>query len=249
MRRLLDLLTGRRRPAPAAAFDAALAPDAPFAAIGDVHGRDDLLARLFDRLDRDHPGRPVILVGDLIDRGEDSAGVIARLRQRPEITVLLGNHEAMLLAFLDDEERKPGRWLRHGGLQMLASYGIGGITPTTAGPAALARARDALRAAMGEAALAWLRDRPLLWRSGNVVVTHAGADPALPPEDQSDELVWGHPRYDRPRGDGLWIVHGHKVVPEPQVAPGRIAIDTGAYATGRLTAALVDPGGVRFLSA
>ncbi|TNC66853.1 metallophosphoesterase [Rubellimicrobium roseum] len=247
MKRLLDLF-GRRRAAPVP-FDAPLAPAEPLAVIGDVHGRDDLLARLLDRLGREAPDHRVILVGDYLDRGEGSAAVLRRLPARPDLVCLKGNHEAMCLGFLEDPPREGRRWLANGGLQTLASFGVGGLTPTS-GPEPLYEARDRLAVAMGEELIGWVQARPLHWASGNVAVTHAGADPALPMEEQDRRaLLWGHPRFaETPRVDGLWIVHGHTIVPEPLAEAGRVAIDTGAYATGRLTAALIGPGELRFLS-
>src|SRR6056297_3043779 len=99
------------------------------------------------------------------------------------------------------------------------------------------------------ARIAWLRARPLSWRSGNVWALHAGADPHQPLDSQGDEvLLWGHPAFRRsPRRDGQWVVHGHTIVEHPHTAEGRIAVDTGAYATGRLSAALIECGAVRFL--
>lgn len=226
------------------------APDRPLAVVGDVHGCDDLLGRLLDRLAREEPDRQVVLVGDLIDRGEDSAGVIRRLMGRPEIVVLGGNHEEMLLELLDMPELAGTNWVRNGGLQTLASYGIGGLGVSPP-PEALAEAARRLRAAMGEEAVAWLRARPLWARTGNVAVVHGGADPDLALELQPrTALLWGHRRFGhRPRPDGLWVAFGHVIRPEPFAEGGLIGMDTGAYATGRLTAALVDRGSVRFVEA
>lgn len=248
MRRLLDLLARRGRAAPAA-FDAPLAPGRPMAVIGDVHGRDDLLGRMLDRLGEEAPDHEVVLVGDLIDRGEASAAVLGRLMARPGIVVLRGNHEAMLLDFLADPQGGGPVWLRNGGLQTLASFGVGGLGAKP-GPEALARAAERLALALGEEAIGWLRSLPLLWRSGNVAVVHAAADPSRPLEEQEEAaLLWGHPRFEEvPRADGIWVVHGHTVLSEPRVAEGRIGVDTGAYATGRLTAALIDGNGVVFAS-
>ncbi len=241
MRRLLDLLGGR-----GAGFDAPVMPDGPIAVIGDVHGCDDLLARMLDWLDREAPDHRPVMVGDLIDRGEDSAGVLRRVMGRPEIVALKGNHEAMCLAFLDEPEAQGQQWLRNGGLQTLASFGVRlpGSEPEEMREAAL-RLRDA----MGEAMGAWLRERPLLWRSGNVAVVHAGADPRRPLEEQEEEvLLWKRPRRgERARADGVWLVHGHSIVAEPEVQGGRVNVDTGAFATGVLTAVLMAPGAARFV--
>lgn len=240
MRRLLDLL-GRRD-----AFDAPVMPERPVAVIGDVHGCDDLLARMLDWLEREAPDHLPVMVGDLIDRGENSAGVLRRVMDRPEITAIKGNHEAMCLAFLDKPEAQGKQWLRNGGLQTLASFGVRlpGSEPEEMKEAAL-RLHDA----MGDGMVAWLRDRPLWWRSGNVAVVHAGADPRHPMEEQQEEiLLWHRPhRGERARTDGLWVVHGHTIVAEPEVDRGRVNLDTGAFATGVLTAGLMAPETARFV--
>lgn len=249
MKRLLDLI--RRPAAPSVApFGAPLAPEHPLAVIGDVHGCDALLGRLIDRIEAEAPGHEIVVVGDLVDRGEDSAGVLRRLAGRPDVVTLMGNHEAMLIEFLDEPERRGSRWLWNGGLQTLASFGVGGIA-TSANADALRDARDRLLQAMGRDLVAWLRERPMGCRSGNVAVVHAGADPAYAIEDQDEKvLLWGHPDFPRrPRQDGVWVVHGHVIQPEPSAEDGRIGVDTGAYATGRLTAALIRPGSVEFLTA
>lgn len=247
MRRLLD----RLRPAPPAAVPMdPPRPGRPLAVIGDVHGRDDLLGRLLNRLGREEPHRLVVMVGDLIDRGEDSAGVLRRLRARPDIVALGGNHEAMLLDFLEDPGPQGPGWIRNGGLQTLASFGIGGLG-VAPGAEALRDAAWRLSEALGPEGRAWLRARPLWLVSGNVAVVHAAADPALPFEAQArDTLLWGHPHFGkRPRADGLWVAYGHVVRAEPSARDGRIATDTGAFGTGRLTAALIDDGAVRFIEA
>lgn len=225
-------------------------PEAPFVVIGDIHGRSDLLSRLLGRLE---PGLPVICVGDYVDRGEDSAGVLRMLKDRPDIVCLMGNHERMMLDFLSEPGRKGPLWVLNGGLQTLSSFGVGGAEGLhgDAGEAALIRLRDALADAMGAAMVAWVAQRPLIWRSGNVAVVHAAADPEMPIDMQPDKtLIWGHPAFARTlRRDGIWVVHGHTIVDHPKVGAGRISVDTGAFATGRLTAAIVSADGVRFVEA
>ena len=238
-------------------FGACPTPSQPFYAVGDIHGRDDLLGRMIDVIRQDAQGKAVriVCVGDVIDRGDASAAVLHRLlaiTQDPksDLVCLRGNHEDMMRHFLRDPERHGARWLRHGGLQTLASFGIAGVSESTAG-AGLRVARDQLATAMGGTLLGWLEALPLQWSSGNVTVVHAGADPARPIEAQDgDTLVWGHPDFRRVcRHDGQWIVAGHTVVETPEVRDGRISIDTGAYATGRLTAVHVAAQGLRFLQA
>lgn len=224
----------------------------PIVAVGDIHGRIDLLDRMVARMRDTLPEAVPVFVGDYVDRGEHSAAVISRLMQLTDAgaVCLMGNHEQMLLDYLDDPEGRGGLWLRNGGLQTLASFGVGGVSLSTRG-LELARARDELVVRMGEAMIGWLRARPLSWTSGTVAVVHAGADPALPLDLQDPRnLLWGHKDFRRKaRTDGLWIVHGHTIVPEPAVEGGRIAIDTGAYATGLLSGVMLAGSDMAFLTA
>lgn len=250
LRAFMRKFGGAGKPAPAG-FPSPL-PDAPFLAIGDIHGRIDLLDQLLERIG--NGAEPLIFVGDYVDRGEESAKVLSRLHRlandgaRP-VTCLKGNHEAMLLDFVKTPERSGRRWLRNGGLQTLASYRIGGVSEGSSG-ADLEIGRDAFVKAIGHDVLEWMAAMPTRWASGNMAVVHAGADPALPLEAQDEEtLIWGHPQFSQiPRDDGLWIVHGHTIVETPQAREGRISIDTGAYATGRLTALDMRGDGPEFLS-
>lgn len=243
IRSLLSALGNRgRKP-----FSSVPAPDRPFFAIGDIHGEYGALDRLFDHLEPLTGESPVICVGDYVDRGDRTAAVLDRLHRvetafPDRFICLMGNHEAMLLAFLDEPETGGPRWLRHGGLQTLASYRVPFIRDD------MVATRDALVGAMGAPMVDWLRARPAIWRSGNVAVTHAGADPTRPLDAQPESaFVWGHPDFARlPRADGIWVVHGHVVVDSPFAYQGRVAIDTGAYATGMLTAARIGPEGIEF---
>ena len=237
--------------------DTPLAAESPFYVIGDIHGRDDLLARLLNRIadDSPAPNPRVVCVGDYVDRGEDSAGVLRRLfalSQDPasHVTCLMGNHEDMMLKFLNDPATHGPRWLRNGGLQTVASFGVRQVSQYM-DETALKATRDRLRGAMGEALESWLRALPVRWENGNITVVHAGADPARALSDQDrSTLLWGHASFlTTPRTDGNWLVFGHTVVAEPYAKLGRVAIDTGAYATGRLTAVCIGQNTARFLQA
>ncbi|RWR29891.1 serine/threonine protein phosphatase [Sinirhodobacter populi] len=215
------------------------APERPLAVIGDVHGCLGLLNGLRARIRAESPEARTILVGDMIDRGPDSRGVLEQAwKERENLVALRGNHEQMMLDFLDDPETAGARWLRHGGAATLASFGVTVSTPDTA-------TRDSLRRALPPGMEDWLRTLPLFWQSGNVVVTHAGADPRTPLAQQNpDHLLWGHPGFGRvPRRDGLWIIHGHNIVGRPRSRDGVVSIDTGAWRGGGLTAALIFPPG------
>lgn len=229
-------------------FDAAIAPDRPFYAVGDVHGCASKLQTLLQGIQDN--SAPLVFVGDYVDRGEHSATVLREvmdLDAQDNVTCLIGNHEEMLLNFLDDPQKKGPRWLRYGGLQTMASFGVRGIATGLKGEA-LDIAAAGLREAMGDTMIDWLRNLPTHWVSGNISVVHAAADPEVPIADQAAKVLrWGHPDFeDTPRKDGVWVLHGHTIVDQPHMKSGRIAIDTGAYATGRLTAAHVTSGDVTF---
>jgi len=223
-----------------------LAPLERFYAVGDIHGRLDLLQRLLAALDTDCP---IVFVGDYVDRGEYSAQVLRHLRHLStnsdrQLTCLMGNHEDMLLRFLDDPEGMARMWWHNGGQQTLASYGIA----TSAGE--VFEIADKLRSAMGQPLLDWLQSRPLTWTSGNVTAVHAALDPTKPVDEQTERTcLWGHPRFpSQRRRDGQWVVHGHTIVTDPKIENRVISVDTGAFATNHLTAAEFSPGQVRFLS-
>jgi len=250
LKSILSVFTGRANHR--VAFDPP-SPDAPFYVIGDIHGCLGPLTELIARIDRESPEARLVFVGDYIDRGEESRGVIDHLRSLDRVRAvrpvfLAGNHEVMCLQFLDAPYDIGKRWLRFGGLQTLASYGVG--LPTGTQGASMTDVRHALADAMGADTIAWIRSLPRMWRSGNVVVVHAAADPEMPIEAQTeDALIWGHPKFGAtPRRDGLWVAHGHTIVDRPVAEAGKIAVDTGAYATGHLTAARVSAEGVSFLT-
>lgn len=224
-------------------------------AVGDIHGRVDLLERLLTRIAEDLAGHggpaEIVFLGDYVDRGDDSRKVLDVLNEMADLSdarpvFLMGNHEQMLLEFLRDPTRG-ARWIRYGGLQTLMSYGVGGATAQ--GEAEFEKLRDRLAEAMAHH-VPFLERLSLKHRSGNVLFVHAAADPQLPPEDQEPEtLLWGCPSFDRvQRTDGLWVVHGHTIVSKPRTDAGRVSIDTGAYYSGQLTAARIEGKKLDFLT-
>jgi serine/threonine protein phosphatase 1 len=251
---LFGRLFGFSRARPGPADLGSPRPEAPLYVIGDIHGCADLLDWMIDLIDADRAGQTVVTVGDYVDRGEQSAAVLDRLfhlntSDRSRFVCLMGNHERMMLEFLDQPAERGPRWLRNGGIETMASFGIGGITDA-AGPEQLIAARHALAKALPAHLVSWLRRLPQSWSSGNLWVVHAAADPRQPMAAQeSQTLLWGHADFlNRPRDDGIWVAHGHTVVTSPGAAQSRIATDTGAYFTGVLTAAAIAPGApVRFL--
>lgn len=226
-------------------------------AIGDLHGRHDLLLRLIDRIADDaaidETPPTLVFLGDYIDRGEnarDTVDTLLALSQHAEIETvfLMGNHEQMLLRFLSNPAAG-ARWLEFGGLQTLLSYGVGGVGDLRS-KAGAERIRGALIDALGPH-LEFIEGLRMSHRAGNLFFAHAGADPALPVEEQDVvTLLWGCRAFlESERSDGVWVVHGHFVVDQPVAERGRIAVDTGAYFTGRLTAARITGGEVGFLEA
>ncbi|MEO0622285.1 MAG: metallophosphoesterase [Pseudomonadota bacterium] len=257
LRRLLGGKTERRRALARPEIEMpAIAPERPVYAVGDLHGRADLLLRIIEMIMEDCAGVPgppsVVFLGDYIDRGDEVRTTLAMLEELArheeiETVFLMGNHERMLLNFLEDPAQET-RWLRVGGLQTCLSFEVGAYE--TSSRVELARVQAELVAALGPH-LRFLRELRTIHQAGNVLFVHAAADPSRAPDAQTEEaLLWGHAEFERrPRADGLWVVHGHRVVSAPRIERGRISVDTGAYFSGALTAAAIAPGEVRFLTA
>jgi serine/threonine protein phosphatase 1 len=212
-------------------------------AIGDVHGRDDLLAEMHSIVHHDAyahqaPRNVVIYLGDLIDRGPESRAVIDRLLDDPipglEPIFLMGNHEETLLEFLDDT-RVVLPWLAYGGEATLASYGI--HRPESLETEELLRLQDELRAALPARHLEFLRGLRLMHVEGDYLFVHAGIRPSVPLAGQTaQDVLWIRDDFLRSERDfGKIIVHGHSITERPDVRRNRIGIDTGAFASGRLT--------------
>lgn len=223
-------------------------------AVGDVHGCVSL-CRAIERRIADE-GLPVTIVwlGDLIDRGPDSRGVIEHMLAPPRQGIsrhcLLGNHEDMALRFLDAPMANRD-WLGFGGRETLASYGVP-AGDENADPAKLAaRFREVLLAEH----LDFLRSRPVMIRAGRYILTHAGAAAETPLMRQTRaDLIW--PRHAAipdllPPADlgARLVVHGHIPIGIPRAEGWRINVDTGAFATGRLSAVrLSETEAPRFLT-
>jgi serine/threonine protein phosphatase 1 len=217
-------------------------------AIGDVHGCLHLLDELLALIDADHRARPparglLVLLGDLIDRGPDSAGVIERVRTlAPEgfrVVALAGNHEEVLLRILHGESAQIEGWLKFGGVETLASYGL-----DTAEVAALApdQAQSRIAEAFPPAHRRYLSLLGDTFRFGDYLFVHAGIRPGVPLNMQSvQDLRWiREPFLSDRRDHGMTVVHGHTISDGVEEVGHRIGIDTGAYATGRLTALAIE---------
>lgn len=211
-------------------------------AIGDIHGRADLLAALIAAIDADDAARAtarttIILLGDLIDRGPDSAAVIQLARgwqQRRTVRILMGNHEEMFLDALEQEEVMR-HFLRFGGREMLLSYPLDPMVYTRA---ELADVASLAREVIPDADIAFIRSFEDRIQIGDYLFVHAGIRPgtAIEAQRQSD-MRWIREAFlDHPDSFGAVVVHGHTIFDSPQIRHNRIGIDTGAYRSGRLTA-------------
>lgn len=224
-------------------------------AIGDIHGRLDLFEALLARIDADNAGRPpadvrLILLGDLIDRGPSSAGVIEKAmllkRSSPAVSILMGNHEEVFLRAIEGDVRATRLLVRVGGRATLISYGFSeqeyqdldydGLT-----------AQLAERVPAGHVAfIAKFED---VIELGDYVFVHAGIRPGVElAEQRVSDLRWIREEFLRHDGShGCVIVHGHSISEEVDQRPNRIGIDTGAFASGRLTAIALEGGERWFL--
>jgi len=228
----------------------AVAPDALIYAIGDIHGRADLLKRLLDKIAADCVRQDpklrttLVFLGDYVDRGEESRAVIdALLTLRDagsfDSVFLKGNHEDALLNFLDEPER--GRsWLRFGGLQTLASYGVAVRPDAVRKPGALSEVRDRFRDKLRDHE-AFLRDGlATSYQSQDVYFCHAGINPLRPiAQQRQHELMWGAPGFDTAdlEETEVRVVHGHFIRDDAEITGRRVSLDTGAYYSGNLSAA------------
>jgi serine/threonine protein phosphatase 1 len=207
---------------------------------------DDLHARIRAHADRARIKRRVLIhLGDYVDRGPDSKGVLERL-DVPwpgwERVDLMGNHEALMLGFLDGE--RDGRvWFANGGLETLASFGVEAERPEPF-------LRSDMIRALGEGGLRRLRRLRLSHREGGYFFAHAGVRPGVPLHVQrAEDLLWIREAFLRAEfNPGAVIVHGHTIDPEPQDLPHRIGIDLGVYRHFRLGAVALVGGTREFLT-
>jgi serine/threonine protein phosphatase 1 len=210
-------------------------------AVGDIHGRRDKLAALHRLIADDIAARPVghavlVYLGDYIDQGPDSAGVIALLIAGPPVprvavVNLLGDHERMLLDALSGDRAAATDWLWAGGKEALTSWGLDPDLP-----------RDAWEAALPPDHLAWLRGLRLMHREGNYLFVHGGIRPGIALDRQSrDDLVsMRQPFLSTEQDFGAIVVHGHSSHPAVQIMTNRIGLDTGAGYGAKLSCAVLE---------
>lgn len=223
-------------------------------AVGDIHGRLDLLDRLLDAIDAYEVARPgvesqMIFLGDYIDRGPDSRGVIERLLTGLPHGIaphfLRGNHEAIMLSCLKGPKMFVN-WAANGGLTTLRSYGVQ-ATLASNGPDLIRQLRDNLP----ESHLEFLRGLKTTIEIGDYFFVHAGVRPGVPLHSQAaEDCLFIREKFLKHRGSfGKVVVHGHTPVAEPEVLSNRIGIDTGGFYTGRLTALRLEGKNREFVTA
>jgi serine/threonine protein phosphatase 1 len=222
--------------------------DARLYAVGDVHGCLDLLDSLLGLIEADSASRPgrrtfIVFLGDLIDRGPSSAGVIERLRTyRPEGVTpifLAGNHEEILTRVLDGDREILPDWLTFGGAECLESYGMDPLALKRMDPA---EAIEKIRAAVPAEHVEFIESFADTFRFGDYLFVHAGIRPGidLAEQDQFDLRWIREPFLSFDDEHGLVVVHGHTIVPEVEERANRIGLDTGAYRSGVLTALAIE---------
>jgi len=224
--------------------------------IGDVHGRLDLLQEIERRIEADARSAEnlrivQVMLGDYIDRGPDSRGVIAHLIERAgtcELVTLRGNHEVYMLDLLLDQF---SRWCRLGGRQTLASYGL---DLSASDDATIERFTpdfvERARAVLPEVHVAFLAATQLTWRCGDYLFVHAGIRPGVPlAEQDSHDLIWIRQEFLGNDDDhGFVVVHGHTPTQAPEIRHNRIGIDTKAFESDILTCLVLEGAEQRFLA-
>ena len=246
-----------QKPNPGSAKASAHAPPGSRVyAIGDIHGRADLLRRLHGHILDDAAAAPdlrkiVVYLGDYVDRGPDSSGVIDILINRPlegfERHHLKGNHEDMMIRFLETGAGSE-IWMMNGARDTLESYGLG-FSDTALYRYDAKGLAQAFTDAVPQGHRAFLSRLALHHAEGDYLFVHAGLKPGVALEDQDEsDLIWIRNEFTRTDTNfGVIVIHGHSIRIAPDARPNRIGIDTGAWRTGILTAAVLEGGEVRFL--
>lgn len=233
-------------------------PDSVIYAIGDIHGESGKLDLLHSMIRADARSRKatrkvVIYLGDYVDRGEDSAGVIERLAGGPmsdfETVFLKGNHEEFLLHFMETGDSASG-WFHNGGLNTLESYGVEMRGHSLWRPDS-GDLREQLREKLPVAHREFLAGLALNHIEGDYLFVHAGLRPGRPLEDQTPaDMLWIRNLFLNSDEDyGFIVVHGHTPSDGVEIRPNRIGIDTGACYDGPLTALVLEGEKREFLQA
>ena len=219
-------------------------------AIGDIHGCNEQLGNLHEIIAEDLARRPVdapllLHIGDYVDRGAETAGVLNRLLERSRIegvpaVNLVGNHDETMLHALSGDRPAATDWLFTGGRPALESYGIDPDSPRESWPERVPAEH-----------IDFLRDLTLTYRDGGYFFVHGGVRPGVPLEHQAREdlLRMRQPFLYSEMYFGAVVVHGHSPVKQPVVRHNRIAIDTGAVFGGKMTCLVLEGETLGFLTA
>ena len=222
-------------------------------AIGDLHGRLDLLDEIHRRILTDLEGRTarrrqLVYLGDYVSRGADSRGVVDRVREwLPagfERITLKGNHEDLLLRFVDGEFEAGRHWFDYGGLDTLAGYGVDIPDREARDPASVAELGRRFAAALPAEHLEFFRALAISHRAGDFFFVHGGVRPGIALERQAThDRMWIRKAFlDSEADHGAVVVHGHSISHVPELRHNRIGIDTGAYRSGVLTCLVLEGG-------
>ena len=242
---------GEKRPTPL------LPVDTRVYAIGDIHGHLSLLEQIHELILKDSAcatalRNVVVYLGDYVDRGPDSAGVIDCLLAEPlgdfEYIYLKGNHEDLLIRFLSDVSAS-AVWFPNGGSDTLESYGVEARDFVHA-PSELAALQEAFQQNLPARHLAFFENLSMSHIEGHYAFVHAGVCPGVPlAQQQPEDLMWIREEFLYSDEDyGYVVVHGHSPTEYPEFKRNRINIDTGAFYTGRLTALVLHGERVAFLN-
>ena len=233
-------------------------PDTAIYAIGDIHGRLDLLTALHehiatDALKRAAKHKTIVYLGDYVSRGGDSRGVVDRLMEwLPEgfaRVTLKGNHEDLLLRFVGGDLEAGRHWFDYGGLDTLAHYGVDIPDRQARDLPYVANLQQRFAAALPRPHLEFFQTLQVSHRAGDYCFVHGGVRPGVALGEQTDrDRMWIRKSFlDSDLNHGAIIVHGHSISPQPVVRHNRIGIDTGAYASGVLTCLVLDGAATSFL--
>ncbi|MES2290030.1 MAG: metallophosphoesterase family protein [Pseudomonadota bacterium] len=224
-------------------------------AIGDIHGRSDCLDLLLDKIRADNEERgpaetTIVFLGDLVDRGPDSRGVVERaeaMRTEHRCIFLMGNHEEIFIKAWEGDMASARLFHRIGGRETLISYGV---TEEEYDSADFERMIEMLRTHVPAEHIAFLRRFRDTYAAGDYLFVHAGIRPGTPIDEQDpSDMRWIRDKFlDDKRDHGAIVIHGHSITAGVDEQANRIGIDTGAYASGRLTALGVEGTERWFLS-
>lgn len=222
------------------------APGERIYAVGDIHGCYGLFVELLEMIAEHNAALPparskMILLGDIIDRGPDSKKflrILVNKAKMGKLNILCGNHEAAMLAAIDGDTHALNGWLSQGGIETLESLGV---LPPQPGEDTVDFS-ERLKSEISQDIVTALRNMPLSLRSGDYLFVHAGIRPGIALNEQdAEDLLWIRDEFLESEIDhGPVIVHGHSIVETVDIRYNRIAVDTGAWKTGRLSAICLD---------